>query len=138
MQPHFPSIPEPIGDGIELGSFGQERASTWTQLENDDITREDVCQSYRANLRYVLNSIEILLENIDVDRVAVSSDHGNLFGKFGIYGHPPNIPIKNLRQVPWVETTGTDSGTYSSSIQREEADIEQKQVRSRLEDLGYI
>ena len=138
MQPHFPSIPDQLADGIDIDSFGEERASVWSRLESDEISYEMVWNSYKSNLSYVLDDINLLLENMNANSVVLSADHGNAFGKLGIFGHPSNIPIDDLREVPWVTTTATDSGQYSPILEKHEETVEDKEIQSRLKDLGYV
>lgn len=138
MQPHFPSIPDSLGSKINIETFGDNWNSVWDQLANKEIKKETVWNSYQENLRYVLADVEILLNNINAEQVAISADHGNAFGEWGYYGHPPHIPINVLRNVPWVTTTATDRHTYEPKLKKNTEVFDQGDVESRLEDLGYI
>ena len=137
MQPHFPSVPEPLGSGIDIETFGEGWKSVWGRLRDGDLDRQTVWDSYEANLRYVLEDVELLLENLDAESVVVTADHGNAFGEDGLYGHPPNRPHPVLRRVPWVETSGVDHGTYSPKGGKETVDTTDEDVKARLELLGY-
>lgn len=138
MQPHFPSIPSPLDSGMDLETFGENWSSVWDRLRSGDIEKEVVRDSYLANLRYVLDDVELLLANMDAERVIISADHGNAFGEWGQYGHPTNVPISVLREVPWVETTSQDKESHMPSYESEKNSIEDTEVQSRLEDLGYV
>lgn len=139
MQPHFPSIPDPIGSGINLETFGEDWESVWDDLEAGRVSKDRVWESYRANLRYVLSDVALLLKNMDAKSIAITADHGNAFGEFGFYGHPPHNPIPCLRRVPWVEATARDSKEYEPTQDAgSEKDISEEAVQSRLEDLGYL
>lgn len=138
MQPHFPSVPDPIGSEIDIRTFGKEWDSVWDDLETGEISVERAWEAYRANLEYVLDDVDLLLKNIDAETVVISADHGNAFGEFGFWGHPPHNPIPILRQVPWVETTARDTGTYEPRKYDREGDGSDEVVTSRLEDLGYL
>ncbi|WP_049935579.1 alkaline phosphatase family protein [Haloplanus natans] len=138
MQPHFPSVPDPIGSAIDLYTFGEEWESVWDDLEAGRISKERVWESYLANLNYVLDDVELLLENMDADTVVISADHGNAFGEFGFFGHPPRNPHPSVRRVPWVETRATDSGKYEPEPSEQVDSISEEDVTSRLEDLGYL
>lgn len=50
--------------------------------------RKRVLKAYLDDLRYVLDDVEILLENIAAEHVVLSADHGEAFGECGVYGHP--------------------------------------------------
>lgn len=137
MQPHFPSFPDPLGSAINLETFGREWEAVWNELEQGHITKSEIWNSYKSNLRYVLDSVEILLQNIEADSVVLSADHGNAFGELGLYGHPINKPAPVLRRVPWVQVEAEDSQTYfpdyDTETQNQAAD-----VSKRLRDLGYL
>jgi len=49
--------------------------------------------------------VRTLVENV-TGRVAITADHGNLFGEWGLYGHPMHTPVPALLAVPWAETDG--------------------------------
>jgi len=138
MQPHFPSIPDPLGSGIEIDTFGNNWNSVWDQLRNGEINEQTVEDSYKENLRYVLDDVHLLLENIDAEQVIISADHGNAFGEYGRYGHPPRLPIDAIRTVPWVLISGKDSGGYNPNIENEQISVEESEVDQRLRDLGYL
>jgi glucan phosphoethanolaminetransferase (alkaline phosphatase superfamily) len=138
MQPHFPSVPNPIGSAIDIETFGEEWESVWDDLEAGRTSPEQAWQSYRANLKYVLDDVAILLENVDADTAVITADHGNAFGEFGFYGHPPYNPIPAVRKVPWIETTADDLKNYEPTQEAETADLSTEAVESRLEDLGYL
>ncbi|GAB7121150.1 alkaline phosphatase family protein [Natrinema pallidum] len=137
MQPHFPSIPDPIGSGIDIETFG-EWESVWDDLESGEIATERVWKSYRKNLEYVLEDVELLLENVNAENTVISADHGNAFGELGFYGHPPHNPLPCLRRVPWVETYASDENSYEPNKERQTVDVSESDVESRLEDLGYL
>ena len=113
MQPHLPTVPEPrLSTGPAIADFGSGRVSVWERLRSGDLSVEEVRSAGIRNLRYVLDDVEILVNNIDADRVAITADHGEGYGERGIYGHPRETVINAVREVPWVETTATDTRTH--------------------------
>jgi hypothetical protein len=137
MQPHAPFIPEPeMGPGKQLGTFrDQAGGDLWEALHRGKLSREEVWQGYQDNLRYVLDDISRLLRNIDAESVIVTSDHGNGFGEWGIYGHPPNMPLNSLRQVPLVRTSAEDTGEVVPETPETSHDVNRT---DQLEALGYL
>ncbi|MBZ6496138.1 hydrolase [Haloterrigena longa] len=144
MQPHHPFVPDPLtGDeGMARTGSHSNDGNPWVLLRRGTVTRERVWEAYEANLRYVLPEVATLVANVD-GRVAITADHGNLFGEWGLYGHPMQTPVPALLTVPWAETTGTDRGTREptrsppeplpvSRIYGAETD------RDRLDALGYL
>lgn len=136
MQPHFPSVPKPLGDGTQLQEWRDGREMAWQGLRRGRLSETDVWDAYIANLRYVLDDVAILLENLDAERVVLTADHGNAKGEWGIYGHP-NVPLDVLRTVPWYVTTATDTGTYQPDVNRADATQTDLSVEDRLDALGY-
>ena len=143
MQPHYPFIEDPdLHPGIDIDRFGNlPWDNVWEMLRNGEVDRNRVLSAYEQNLRLVLDDVSILLESIDADRVAISSDHGNALGEYGIYGHPEEVPLASIREVPWYETTATDTGQYEpTEYPDKETDSSKpssQEVTERLRDLGY-
>lgn len=136
MQPHFPSIPDPLTDGMNAETLGDGEGwdSPWHHLRRGELDIEAVWSSYRANLHYVLKDVALLLDNLDAERVAISADHANAVGEFGVYGHP-KAPIRAIREVPWYETSSTDDGNYAPEL---ESRTERGNVEEKLDALGYL
>lgn len=101
MQPHEPFIGN---DFTERESFGimseKEKYNSWQKLELGLLDHEEVMGAYRDNLEYVLPHAEDLVQELR-GKTVVTSDHGNLTGEKGFYGHPKGWPSKGLREVPW-------------------------------------
>ncbi|GAB6862241.1 sulfatase-like hydrolase/transferase [Haloplanus litoreus] len=138
MQPHFPSVPDPIGSAIDIDTFGEQWESIWDDLEAERISEERVWESYRTNLEYVLDDVALLLENVDAETVVITADHGNALGECGFYGHPPLNPHPSVRRVPWVETSARDTMGYEPSQEANRVDPSDGDVQSHLRDLGYL
>ena len=124
MQPHAPYI------GVE-----GKPAHIFDDLRTGSLSHEEAWEMYVETLRAVLDDVEILLENYDADRVAITADHGEGFGEWTFYSHNIGCPHPAVRRVPWVETTASDEGTFEPSVEAVEG------VSSSLEDqlarLGY-
>lgn len=139
-QPHWPFVPAmetSSGEGIQLTDFGEyQDHRVWERLRRGEVSKEEVWRGYKENLRYVLDSVEVLLDNIDADRVVITSDHGNALGEWGIYGHPMHMPIPCIQQVPWVETTAEDSGAERNHLEKS-VDNDSRDVEEKLRQLGY-
>jgi hypothetical protein len=144
MQPHHPFVPEPLAADSGMARTGahSSEASPWVLLRRGEVSAERVRSAYEANLRYAIESVETLVANLD-GRVAVTADHGNLFGEWGLYGHPMHTPVPSLLAVPWVEMTAADGRTVDPELAPPESlpvsrvyDAESDE--SRLEALGYL
>jgi hypothetical protein len=143
MQPHHPFIPRPLAgdDGMVRSSVESSDSNPWVLLRRGELSKEEVWAAYEANLRYVLPYVEQLVENVS-GRVVISSDHANLFGEWGLYGHPMQVPVPALVTVPWVVCEGGDQTTYSPSLTPpEEPPVEHIHgaggADDRLRALGY-
>lgn len=139
MQPHVPFVDRPdLGEYTEPEEFGEGFADIWERV-GSELDEEEVWGAYRDNLRHVLDDVELLLDNIHADTVAISADHGNAINEFGITGHPSDVLLPSVRRVPWVETSAEDSGRYAPNYDAEhESDIDTDvDVGERLKHLGY-
>lgn len=135
MQPHAPYFGQVVpGDDLteyEQNPFDALRSGT---------PKHVVWDAYLNNLRYVLDEVEILLENIDAETVAITADHGELFGEWGVYGHPVGMLHPALRRVPWVETSATDNRTrVPTDVPEPYSETElTRDTEEHLKDLGYF
>ena len=137
MQPHFPSLADPEL-GSEIDPDGNVWInSVWDRLESGDVDRETVWEAYVENLRIVLEDVETLLENVDADTAVLTADHGNGFGEADVYGHPRTRVHRSLRAVPWMVTSGRDSGTYEPKRESPKREAPDDAVQDRLQSLGY-
>ena len=144
MQPHHPFVPDPLAADGGLARTGSHSnaANPWVALRRGNISVERVWEAYEANLRYVLQEVESLVENVD-GRVAITADHGNLFGEWGLYGHPMNTPVPELLAVPWAETTADGRDRRDPKLEPPEP-LPVSRVygaesdEERLDSLGYV
>lgn len=148
MQPHFPSIPDhlgfslPTGDDFAASYQGNDGGwnSVWDAAQAGEISSERVWRSYKENLRYVLNDVEILLNNVDAETAYISSDHGNAFGEWWTWGHPPSTYVPVNRNVPFTRVDAVDNRTLDPTQQRDSvrgSSEPDDSVAERLENLGY-
>lgn len=137
MQPHFPSIPDPLGDSLALDEFGRRGLTIWDQIREGDLNSSRAMRSYQANLEYILESVNTLRKNIEANKVIISADHGECFGEWGFYGHPGNKPVPVLRFVPWCQIDATDSMDRQSKEKEEEDSGTDIDISERLKALGY-
>jgi hypothetical protein len=129
MQPHFPSIPKPIGHGNKFDNV-------WKGLMIGRGDEADIWESYISNLRYVLDQVEVLLDNIEADTVAISADHGNGIGEWGVYEHPVGIPIDCVKAVPWYISEASDKNIKHPTVKR--SGKSEDSTNKRLKSLGYL
>jgi len=134
FQPHRPYISAAHAEDRPVTDLEDH---PWDALRAKTATKQEVWELYLENLRYALRSVERLLDNVDADTVAITADHGDLFGEFGLYGHPEGFVHPNLKKVPWVVTNATDTHENDPSVdvQRQELEVD---VEGRLRDLGYL
>lgn len=141
MQPHYPFIKNKLADGINLDfAFYREGSETnvWNRLQAGEVAKSEVWEAYRENLRLVMDNVGLLLNNADVDNAIITADHGNSFGTLGIYGHPPSSPLRCLRNVPFIRTSGSNNETYRPEItDRSGPRPSEEDVSEKLSALGY-
>jgi hypothetical protein len=144
MQPHHPFVADPLEGDSGMARTSQESSerSPWVLLRRGDADPARVWKAYLANLEHALASVATLLENVD-GRAVITADHGNLFGEWGLYGHPMYAPVPALRSVPWCETTARDQGDHDPTLEPPEPlpvsrVYNAESDRDRLEALGYL
>ncbi|WP_299234989.1 hypothetical protein [Natronomonas sp.] len=134
VQPHHPFIG--LDAGFDADPFGPAVSDTVVDaLRKDRIDAERFWEAYRDNLRLALDDVELLLSNVDADRVAITADHGDALGEWGIYDHPVGCLHPSVRSVPWARTTATDGRTYEPETDRDGVDPD---IEARLRSLGYV
>lgn len=78
------------------------------EVEFVDEPRERTFEAYLDNLRWGLEEVEMLLENVDREKVVITSDHGWAFRLQPIRNsHKPGMVAPDVRRVPWVKTSAT-------------------------------
>lgn len=141
MQPHQPFYArsewtESETNLANLMEPGREAGfCVWEETRTGRFDRAEVWQAYRANLEWLLDDVtDRLIQNADA-KIALSADHGNGMGEWGMWGHPPGAVTPQIRKVPWVCVQGTETRSVSGSApQVEEPDA----VADRLDALGYV
>lgn len=131
MQPHSPYLTK----AEDRGYATDTELSPFAALIEERATKDEVWDLYIENVRYVLDNVEELLENIEAENVVITADHGELFGEWHMYGHAVAFPHPKLKRVPWVETTAKDEKTIKPNPERP-SNVDTA-VETHLEDLGY-
>jgi hypothetical protein len=135
FQPHSPWVASALNEGRELEQYEED---WWNYLtETGDV--DSVWNAYIKDLRYVLNDIALLLNNLDEKRVILTADHGEAFGEYNILGHKIGSLHPKVRNVPWVEATGKDKKTYLPTIEppKESNTMSTDTIEEQLSALGY-
>lgn len=115
----------------------EELEKPFDKLKNGNVSHDKVWGLYLENLRYVLDDIEILLDNFYGGKVVITSDHGEAFGEYGFYKHVIGCPLPGVRRVPWIETTARDKMEYEPKHDIDTLN-EASRAEERLEALGYL
>lgn len=145
VQPHIPFI-GPTGDQFEQPSFqgdvlenrGAAVDNVWMQLRRGKVAKEEVRRAYKENLQIALPAVSRLLDLVD-GKTVITSDHGNAFGEWWTYGHPPGRHIDALTRVPWATVnTGQRPEITTTSKTISTADLDDDAVTNRLKHLGYV
>lgn len=96
VQPHYPYF-------LPDGTFKADMS----EYTKGKISRLEIEWLYNFNLKYVLTNIKSLLSYFSIHnpdyKILISSDHGELFGEKGIYGHPYGVFYNKLQEVPLLE-----------------------------------
>lgn len=111
MQPHAPFV-HASGkfDSVNEAPAEGKSQNIWEGLRTGRFELDNVWSDYGKNLLTALDEVERLVQNIN-GKVAISADHANAIGEFGVYGHPSYVPLPSLKRVPWVCLQATDEQT---------------------------
>lgn len=107
-------------------------------LSSGAATRDEVWEAYLENLRFVLDDVGMLLNNLDAEKVVITADHGEAFGEYGFYQHLIGCPVPCVRRVPWVETRAEDTGERTVTAPDPLSISKNKSMKEHMEDLGYL
>lgn len=113
----------------------KEPTDFWNRLRFGDLDKETAWKAFEANLNIVLEELNTLLRAVDAEKVIITSDHGNAFGEWGIYGHPYHMPFEVLRKVPYIVTSANRELNYEPNSYNMDETTDQKEM---LEALGYV
>lgn len=133
-EPHAPYTANAIAEDRELKYYEK---NPWEALRSG-VPLQKVWSAYLDELRYALDNVETLLNNVDAEIAVISADHGEAFGEWGFYSHPSLLPLPCVKKVPWITTTATDTGVYEPTIESEANDIDEEKLKNHLKELGYI
>lgn len=136
MQPHRPFFSR-IGGRREVAmtEWSTGTGPYWRYFSGE-ISKADLHRHYVDNLRYVLDEVELLLENVDAPRTVITADHGHALGERFLWDHRQHVQHPVMREVPWVETRATDTGAYSPPAYEVEEQSDEA-IEERLKALGY-
>jgi hypothetical protein len=105
IQPHSPYIAgQPLLPPQAGKSRGYAHNTTWRLIRDGKISLSRAMKAYEDNFRFVLRHALKLASMLD-GRVVITSDHGDLFGEYGLYAHP-DVRVPELAWVPWLELRG--------------------------------
>lgn len=70
----------------------------------DKYDEKTLKKAYKSNLCLALEEVDKLIQRLPDNDIVISSDHGELLGENGDFGHPNALSgHKDLRTVPWLE-----------------------------------
>lgn len=132
MQPHVPYFSTST-NYEELEEYEQD---PFAALKNG-ADKELIWEAYLDNTRFALDNVETLIENVD-GKVAITADHGELFGECGLRDHLVGFPHPALRKVPWLELKATDEKTYQPDTELLGEKRNTNVDKEHLNALGYV
>lgn len=130
-QPHTPYIANAIKEGRPL----YDREESPRDYLRETGNKEAIFDLYLDELRYVLDSVELFLNNADAERVVISADHGEALGEYGQYKHPITCLNPHVKRVPWAVTTATDNEIYTPKLEKDTG--KEHSPEEVLKALGY-
>ena len=126
MQPHAPYIGKKKLDG------------SLYKIYSRGASREELREAYRDNLERVLDEVKELVKDLE-GKIVITADHGEMLGEKGVYAHGRGLYLKELVEVPWlvINKEGSEESDISASAE-EKDDYDDAEIKSQLQDLGYM
>lgn len=151
LQPHYPFVPSDTEfDKQNIhknpGDRTEDEIRFWFQLFQGDlqVDKSVIEEAYHANLRYVLEDVDRLIEILD-GMTVITADHGNMLGERAFpvpireWGHPYGVHTPELVKVPWLEVPySSRKNTFEEAPRSQGTEVDPDVVNQRLNDLGYI
>lgn len=127
MPPHWPYLAfrqedTDTGEGskeINIKIKGKSRGFSW--------------EAYLDNLRWGLDEVKIVLQNMDRENVIITADHGESFSEY-FPRHLSGSINPKVRKVPWLVTTANDSRSYEPDVKINESQYSADEI---MDALGY-
>ncbi|QPV64343.1 hypothetical protein I7X12_06935 [Halosimplex litoreum] len=136
MQPHKPFISRSGDRGDFTVKEWSTRYGPYHRYFNGELSLQDLHEKFVENLRYVLDEVEILLNNVDAPNAVLTADHGQALGEGGLWDHTPGVNHPSMRSVPWVETNAVDTHGHQPK-EYESTKYDDETVKRNLKMLGY-
>lgn len=138
MQPHKPFLQcDSDRRNVEIAAEWSKGHQLYHQYFKENITKQELIDGFINNLRYVLDEVDLLLDNVDAPKTVITSDHGQALGERFIWDHHPGVQIEPLKKVPWVECTAKDKQTLNPKDLSQVSESNEP-IEDRLEQLGYM
>jgi len=137
MQPHKPFLSKGDSRGdvdVKDWSIGYD---LYKNHFRGELTKEDLVNGFISNLEYVLEEVELLLDNIDAPTTVLSADHGQALGDDGLWDHTVGVKHSSMKRVPWVVTSAQDRAEHEPN-EFDYTDYDQELIEENLKQLGYI
>jgi hypothetical protein len=109
IQPHHPFIGDikirevgALARDDVLGYKKPKNKTVWELAYDGKVNLDLIQRAYISNLKFVLKHVDKLLSCLK-GKKCITSDHGNTFGRFGLYYGHPDIPFPEIIEVPWLD-----------------------------------
>lgn len=144
LQPHYPFI-DWESDVGEIDPDEPDYFPFWmkVRLKEIDVTRREVWDAYRENLKLALPHVERCVNELS-GKTVTTADHGNVFGQQvgrlpnQEWGHPPGVYSKELVKVPWFKHEASGRKQIVAEKPSVESHEAMDEVADRLSQLGYM
>jgi len=139
MQPHMPffrCVGESRYNVERIGIGGETEVSYYESYLSGDLDFDEFESIWLDNLRHALDEVDILLDNIDAEKVVITADHGQAQGEHFLWNHRKGVAHPSMRKVPWVETTAEDTQGLDPKTYEKRGHSKQE-LNEKLGALGY-
>lgn len=124
------------GPDVERPLFEEEES--YEPAKRGEVSDKRMYELYAKNLEFVLDYVEVLINNVEADSAVISADHGEGLGESGVWGHPFGCPLSTIKQVPWVRVPAADRESYTPQYDRLNKMPNERERIQFLDDMGYL
>lgn len=137
LQPHYPWIGSQGREFMAEWGYrpGGQNGNIYEMMRKGEVSIQRFKECYKENLKETLPHIERLVDSLN-GKTVISSDHGEAFGTWGVYGHAPHAYISELEKVPWHVVPWEERKMVTGSKDTTQMD-ESSVTKEQLKALGY-
>jgi hypothetical protein len=110
LQPHPPYISPYVKEKFTVKKFEYLASQALKKGVLEKKILEKMNKAYDGCIKWVDSALKLIIEKAKEKQaiIAITSDHGQLHGEYGLLGHFPGVYVKELMHIPLIIYTGKE------------------------------